>query len=96
MIGCVTAEGIAASSKAYRDAAPGPGSAPEPGRVPAEDFTRPYIAPGHAADSPGNADMSRVTPSWRAGVEGQGPVAAQVANWQPAMLAVPAYGTEVS
>ena len=96
MIGCVTTEGQAASNKAYRDATPGPGSAPEPGRIPAEDFTRPYLTPGHAADSPANDDMSRVAPSWRAGVEGQGPVAAQVANWQPAMLAVPAYGTEVS
>jgi len=94
MIGCVTQEGIAASNKAYRDATPGPGSAPEPGQVPAEDFQRPYIADGHGADSPGNADMSRVALSWRAGVEGQGPVAAQVANWRPAMLAVPAYGGE--
>ena len=96
MIGAVTAEGIAASSKVYRDAAPGPGSAPEPGQIPAENFTRPYLTPGHAADSPANDDMSRVAPSWRAGVEGQGPVAERVTNWRAAMLAVPAYGTEVS
>ena len=96
MIGAITQEAIDASNKAYRDAAPGPGSAPEPGQVPAEDFQRPYIAAGHGADSPGNADMSRVALSWRAGVAGDGPVAWRVANWQPGMLAVPAYGGESS
>jgi hypothetical protein len=97
MIGAVTRQAIDASNaKAYRDAEPGPGSAPEPGQIPAEDFTRPYITAGHGADSPGNEDMSRVALSWRAGVAGEGPVAAQARNWRPAMLAVPSYGGEAT
>ena len=37
--------------KAFRDANPGPGSAPVPGEIPAERFRRPYITDGHAAPS---------------------------------------------
>jgi len=91
MINAITQQGIDASNKAYRDAGPGPGSAPEPGQIQAESFTRAYLAPGHAADSPANDEVSRVAPSWRAAASGTGPVAEQVANWRAAMLAVPTY-----
>jgi hypothetical protein len=94
----ITQQGIDVSNgKAYRDATPGPGSAPEPGQVPpAEAFAGPYITEGQAADSPANEGMSRFATSWRAGVQGQGPVADRVANWRAAMLAVPTYGGEGS
>lgn len=40
--------------KAFRDANPGPGSAPTPSEMPpAQRFNRPYITAGHAAPSPG-------------------------------------------
>lgn len=39
--------------KAFRDANPGPGSAPTPGEMSAERYRRPYISEGHAAPSPG-------------------------------------------
>lgn len=40
--------------KAFRDANPGPGSAPTPGELSAQRFNRPYITAGHAATSPGH------------------------------------------
>jgi hypothetical protein len=40
--------------KAFRDANPGPGSAPTPGECVASRFNRPYITAGHAAPSPGH------------------------------------------
>ena len=39
--------------KAFRDANPGPGSAPTPGELSAERFKRPLITAGHSAPSPG-------------------------------------------
>ena len=38
--------------KAFRDATPGPGTAPTPGHVMPQSFRRPYISGGHAAASP--------------------------------------------
>jgi hypothetical protein len=38
--------------KAFRDANPGPGSAPTPGEISAERFNRPLITAGHSAPSP--------------------------------------------
>lgn len=56
MIGCVTAEGIAASSKTaeVRGAVPGPAAPLDPGTVDPEGFRRGYITEGHAALSPSN------------------------------------------
>ena len=87
MIGAVTQEAIEASNcKAYnhRGASPGPGpeSVPVPGEVPVEDYDRPYLTDGEAADSPGNAGVPRhVRFDWRAGVAGEGPVAGRVRLW---------------
>ena len=41
------------ANKAFRDANPGPGSAPTPGELSAERFKRPLITAGHSAPSPG-------------------------------------------
>jgi len=41
--------------KAFKDANPGPGSAPTPGELSAERFKRPPITAGHGALSPGHA-----------------------------------------
>lgn len=38
--------------KAFRDAAPGPGSFPSPGHITPGQFRRPYLDAGHAAPSP--------------------------------------------
>jgi len=38
--------------KAFRDANPGPGSAPTPGEIVASRFNRPYLSAGHGAPSP--------------------------------------------
>ena len=38
--------------KAFRDANPGPGSAPQPGEMSAQRYNRPYVTAGHAAPSP--------------------------------------------
>jgi hypothetical protein len=38
--------------KAFRDANPGPGSAPQPGEMSAQRYNRPYITAGHSAPSP--------------------------------------------
>jgi hypothetical protein len=38
--------------KAFRDATPGPGTAPTPAHVSPQEFRRPYIHEGHAAPSP--------------------------------------------
>jgi hypothetical protein len=48
----VVAEVSEALHKAFADANPGPGTAPTPGEITAQRFRRPYIAAGHAADSP--------------------------------------------
>ena len=39
--------------KMFRDANPGPGSAPHPGQISPQRFNRPYITGGHSAPSPG-------------------------------------------
>jgi hypothetical protein len=41
-----------AALKAFRDAAPGPGSFPAPGHITPQQFRRPYLHEGHAAPSP--------------------------------------------
>ena len=47
--------------KTFRDATPGPGSAPTPGHVMPQSFRRPYISAGHAAESP-QAEGARTFP----------------------------------
>jgi hypothetical protein len=47
--------------KTFRDATPGPGTAPTPGHVMPGSFRRPYISAGHAAESP-QADGPRTFP----------------------------------
>ena len=47
--------------KTFRDATPGPGSAPTPGHVMPGSFRRPYISAGHAAESP-QAEGARTFP----------------------------------
>ena len=42
----------AEAHKAFRDANPGPGSAPQPGEMSAERYNRPYLTAGHSAPSP--------------------------------------------
>jgi hypothetical protein len=56
------AELQAEAHKAFRDANPGPGSAPVPGCVSPEKFHRPYLTAGHAAESAsGHADGPSAT-----------------------------------
>ena len=45
-------EVMAEAHKAFRDANPGPGSAPQPGEMSAQRYNRPYITAGHSAPSP--------------------------------------------
>lgn len=45
------AELRAEAHKAFRDANPGPGSAPTPGTISPQKYKRPYISGGHAAES---------------------------------------------
>ena len=49
----LAADIMGGARKAFRDANPGPGKAPEPGEMSAERYNRPYIGAGHAAPSPG-------------------------------------------
>lgn len=50
----LAADIMAEARKAFRDANPGPGTAPAPGELSAQRFNRPYISAGHAAPSPGH------------------------------------------
>jgi hypothetical protein len=43
---------MAEARKAFRDANPGPATAPQPGEMHAERYNRPYITSGHSAPSP--------------------------------------------
>ena len=45
--------------KAFRDANPGPGSAPQPGEMSAQRYNRPYITAGHSAPSPDHDGPNR-------------------------------------
>jgi hypothetical protein len=45
-------EAFLAANKALLDATPGPGSFPTPGHITPQQFQRPYIDAGHAAESP--------------------------------------------
>lgn len=98
MIGLVTQQAIdaqnaAVTGKAYADRgiAEGPGKPMAPSRPPQpQQYARPYLTDGHAADSPGNdsAPVQHLTPSWRAGVHGDGPIAQYMRDWQPRAAAV--------
>ena len=83
------------SAKAFSQAgtAEGPGQALPAGKAPQpQQYARPYIADGHAAASPGSQDIRQVSPGWRAGVHGEGPIAQQVRDWRPAAAEVPQEG----
>ena len=84
--------------KAFRDANPGPGSAPTPGEMSAERYRRPYISEGHAAPSPGQdpPNTSPIHPGHLAASQfGRGPLtegqaADSPGNANPRPMPVPA------
>jgi hypothetical protein len=55
-------EGRALKTSAYTDGREGPGQPVPPGEIAAQDYTRGYLEPGHAADSPANTPGHHAAP----------------------------------
>lgn len=89
----VAASVAAEAHKAFRDANPGPASAPTPGEMPASRFRRPLITAGHAAPSPGQ-DPPHVMPGHPGHLDAasftRGPLTAGHAADSPGNTAAPA------